>query len=758
MIWSKIEMELAWWLKLTCLLLIPILSLADQNSTAQFIGSDQCKNCHLDISQKWESSHHYKSMQIVTDETVLGNFDNQTLVSHDITHKLFKRNKEYFINTLDSESAYQDFKIVYTFGFYPLQQYLVKAEDGKLQALNIAWDSRPEVEGGQRWFHLHPDEDITPEHPFHWSNHFANWNSRCAECHSTNLNKNYDSSTNEYATSFSEINVACEACHGPASKHLSWAKHGQVLKNKGFDGDKNSPISWIHDAGQPIARPKGLVSQREVNMCGACHSRRIQIDKAMPLDNFHNHYAIETLSQDLYFADGQIKDEVFVLGSFLQSKMYRAGVTCSNCHDPHSSKLKIEGNGLCSQCHAPSVFDSPSHHRHIADSEGAACVNCHMPARTYMQVDDRRDHSFVIPNPLISAETGAPDICLTCHSDQATSWSASIFKKWGIESKTDHWAFSHFQANRLNLSTLDDLIRYANDIGIADITRATLVENLAAFSAPKAIEAVLINLNDDSPLVRRAAVEALRTSPEEIRWRALSPMLRDESKSVRMQTIRVLAPLIRDLPKHRRTEMIKPLAEYREFLKLHGDTPSGQLELASLEVNMENRGAALLSYQQALKIDRNHVATLVNLADFYRGSGLESKGENMLLRALRVAPDSAAVNHSYGLLLVREQRYGEALSYLEKGAQLANGQPRFAYIYAIALDSMGKTEKSVEFLFDIIETWPNQLNLLMTLVNYLEKLGREEEILLPLGMLQSFAPNVPEVQILVRKYSLDVNE
>ncbi len=755
---SKKLIELARFLKLVCLLLFSSPSSPSSNLQSEFIGSSQCKSCHSEISRKWESSHHFKSMQIATDQTVLGNFDDQTLFAHNVRHKLFRRNEEYFINTLSSEATYQDFKIVHTFGFFPLQQYLVKIGDGKLQALNVAWDSRPKDQGGQRWFHLHPDEDITPEHPFHWSNHLANWNSRCADCHSTNLNKNYNSASASYSSTFSEINVSCEACHGSASKHLEWIENGQLATNKGFDVEKTLPVSWIHRAGEAIATPKGIVTEREVNMCGSCHSRRVQIEDAIPLANFHDHYAIDTLDQDLYFADGQIKDEVFVLGSFLQSKMHRAGVTCSNCHDPHSSRIKIEGNGLCSQCHAPTVFDTPSHHRHPDNSEGAACVNCHMPARTYMRVDDRRDHSFPVPNPLIAQATNSPDICLTCHQDQTSSWSVSMFRKWGVTSEPEHWAFSQFQAHRINIKSLDELVMYATDHGIADIVRATLVGNLATFNTTQAMKAAVTSLSDEASLVRRAAVEALRSSPQEIRWRLLSPMLRDESKAVRIQAVRSLAPLIPELSKRRREEISSNLEEYREFLKLHEDTPGGLLERASFELNLENRAAVLTNYLQALDIDPNHVPTLVNLADFYRASGLESRAKNTLSRALKVAPDSAPVNHSYGLFLVREQRYSEALVYLEQGARLINSQPRYAYIYAIALDSMGNTDRSIEFLYEAIETWPNQFDLLVTLISYLEKMGREKEMFLPLSLLQSFAANTPEVQGFTRKYPLETTQ
>ena len=719
--------------------------------SASYVGSESCNGCHQEIVTEWEQSDHFKSMQVADQSTVLGDFDNQIVVFHGITSRLFVEDGDYYINTLAKDGTHRNFQILNTFGFYPLQQYMVATEKGRLQTLNVAWDSRPEDDGGQRWFHLQPNENISPEHPFFWANHFANWNSRCAVCHSTKLEKKYDGDSMSYQTTFSEINVACESCHGPAGNHITQAAAGFPDSDHGFTTSAATPVSWVFEEKSSIAQPKGEVSNREINMCGGCHSRRMTIDDAPPVSDYFEHYVLETLGPELYFPDGQIQDEVFVLGSFLQSKMHQAGVTCSDCHDPHTGKTKAGDNSLCAQCHKLQEYGSTEHHHHDVNSEGAQCVNCHMPARTYMQVDDRRDHSFVVPNPSVSGVIESPDPCLHCHSDQLPDWSLSVQREWGNKQK-DHWAISNDQARRMDIESVAALAGYIQDPEQSALVRATLLEQLGSFSSPEARGVVIGALKDTESLVRRAGVMSLQNSDAAVRWRMLAPMLQDQSKSVRLEATRVLTPIFLDLTAKQRNTIESGIQEYREALLLREDTPSGQLSLASLEFNLGNRGAALKAYQQALEIERNYVPALINLADFYRGGGQESQAKSMLSRALRTAPDSAAVNHSYGLHLVRRERYGEALGYLEKGAILADAVPRYAYVYAIALDSIGRTGESVEFLFEAKEKWPNQYDLLLTLVIYLEKVGRVEDITEPLASLRALAPQSSAVQTLLRRY------
>ena len=319
-------------------------------------------------------------------------------------------------------------RIKYTFGVSPLQQYLVEFPDGRLQALPIAWDTRPMEQGGQRWFHLYPEEQITHDDELHWTRAAQNWNFMCADCHSTGVRKNYDPVADRFETQWAEIDVACEACHGPASRHLAWAEAKEAGKpwdedeNKGLTVrlDERRDITWTVDPATGNAvRSKPRTSERELEVCAQCHARRGQIaEDYVPGKPFLDDYRPALLEPPLYYADGQQRGEVYKWGSFLQSKMYAKGVTCSDCHEPHSGKLRASGNAVCTGCHLQGKYDTAEHHHHPPGSAGAACAACHMPTTTYMVIDPRHDHSLRVPRPDLSVEFGTPNPCTGCHTDR----------------------------------------------------------------------------------------------------------------------------------------------------------------------------------------------------------------------------------------------------------------------------------------------------------------------------------------------------
>jgi tetratricopeptide (TPR) repeat protein len=724
------------------------------SADATYVGSQTCKSCHEDIYADWQESDHYRSMQTASEATILGDFSDISINFHGIDNRLFVNKGKFFVNTMGLDGTYKDFEILYTFGFYPLQQYLVSTGKGHLQALNVTWDSRAEADGGQRWFHLQPDEDINTDHPFFWPRYFSNWNSRCAECHSTDLKKGYNEQDHSYQTTWSEINVACEACHGPSRLHLELANSEQLTPEKnGYAPRTDTSIVWALQPGQVTATPSGKPDDRHINMCGGCHSRRKVIDKIEPLADYHGQYQLQILNHGLYFADGQIEDEVFVLGSFLQSKMHRKGVVCSNCHNPHSGKLLAAGNSLCATCHAATHYDSNSHHHHETNSTGSLCINCHMPGRTYMQVDDRSDHSFVIPRPQFSNETGAPNPCTDCHLDKDNQWASAALTEWKMGGVEDHWSRSNQQSRSFDTLSVQSLSRIALAYDEADIVRATLLNQMANFPSRITVESALSALKDPSPLIRQTAVANLSIVSPQRRWQLLAAYINDSSKSVRIEVAKNLVGIWPELPELQRNELKPLIVEYRAALHLIEDMPSTQLELAAMEMGLGNRTAALKAFQRALMIEPGYTPALLNLADYYRSMNQDQKAEPLFTKALAIAPDSAAVNHGYGLFLVRRQEYQAALPYLEKGTQLTGAQPRYAYVYAIALDSLGRTNAAADYLLEAMHFWPNQYDLLLTVVLYLEKAGRTDEIPGPLSRLEGIAQNVPTVQKLLQKYS-----
>ncbi|MGH7151415.1 MAG: multiheme c-type cytochrome, partial [Planctomycetota bacterium] len=330
-----------------------------------------------------------------TETDLLGDFGDATLLHDGVESRFFRREEKFLVRTDGRDGALSDFEVRHTFGVDPLQQVLVGFPDGRMQALGVAWDVR-----ARRWFHLIPGRSPRAGDPMHWTGIEQNWNYQCADCHSTNVRKNYDPQADRFGTTFSEISVGCEACHGPGARHVDWAREeaegrASALPEKGLLAPLagRTSFTWVSAVPSGNAVPSGpRSSDREIEICARCHARRSQFsDDHVAGEPLHAAFRPALLGPDLYQSDGQVREEVYEVGSFLQSKMYMQGVTCSHCHDPHTGRLQVEGNGACASCHAPATYDSPDLHPHAAGSAGASCAACHMPTTTYMVVDPRHD-------------------------------------------------------------------------------------------------------------------------------------------------------------------------------------------------------------------------------------------------------------------------------------------------------------------------------------------------------------------------------
>ncbi|MFM1891658.1 MAG: hypothetical protein RLZ44_735, partial [Pseudomonadota bacterium] len=494
---------------------------ASSAAAPAYVGAARCAQCHEQEAAAWRNSHHDLAMAEANAETVLGDFADAEFSAHGVSSRFYSKDGAYFVRTDGPDGVLRDYPIRYTFGWFPLQQYLIEFPRGHVQSLGIAWDSRPAEQGGQRWFHLYPAEDMDHSHPLHWTHRDQTWNYQCAECHSTNLEKNYQVDTDSYRTTWSEIDVACEACHGPGSAHLAWAEAAARDPAQAPDAAKGLTVAlgdrdggaWAVDA--QTGKPKRSVprsSQAQIQVCARCHSRRGQIwedyEHGQPLGNTHR---LALLDEQLYFPDGQIKDEVYVYGSFIQSRMYHAGVTCSDCHEPHSLGLRASGNALCGRCHLPSRYDSVDHHHHESGTEGAACTACHMPQRTYMVIDERADHSMRIPRPDLAQRLGTPDACTACHTGRTPAWAAAAVADWFPDSRNRgaHYGEALHAAAEGASDAGPRLAALAADPAQPGIARATALDWLRAYAAPQYLPTVQAQLTDDDPLIRAAAVRFL---------------------------------------------------------------------------------------------------------------------------------------------------------------------------------------------------------------------------------------------------------
>jgi hypothetical protein len=501
-----------------------------------------------------------------------------------------------------------------------------------MQALGIAWDSRPKAQGGQRWFHLYPGQNLKAGDPLHWTGVQQNWNFQCAECHSTDYRKNYDAASGTFHSTWAEVNVTCEACHGPGSNHVAWAgKHGDyeaLAATKGLAAalDERKGVSWapvVESGNSKRSAPRQ--SSREIDTCARCHARASRISDdyvhGKPPQDTHR---LALLDDNLYWNDGQMRDEVYNWGSFVQSRMHAQGVTCSDCHDPHSLKLRAPANAVCAQCHLPAKFDTTRHTHHAAGTPGAACAACHMPTTTYMGVDARHDHSLRIPRPDISVQLGTPNACTQCHSKQSAQWAADAIGKWTGKSPASYQNFAAAlrAGSTAAPSARGKLLTLIEDKSQPAIVRASAIARLGRLLTPATTDTVVRELNDPDSVVRLAAIEALANTDPPTRQRYLARMLADPLRLVRISAARALA----GAPESRLTEgeraaFTKALAEYVAVQTYLADRPEGRTNLANFEAERGNAAAAIAEYRKAIALDPTFVAAYANLADLHRARG-----------------------------------------------------------------------------------------------------------------------------------------
>ena len=705
-------------------------------ASPEYVGEQACQSCHIKEHKQWQGSHHDLAMQ-EANATVLGNFNNATFSKSGTNTRFYKDNNRFMVNTDGPDGKLHDYEISYVFGVYPLQQVMVKFPKGKIQVLDIAWDSRAKEQGGQRWFSLHPDENIPAGDVLHWTGPNLNWNFMCADCHSTNLKKNYSGQDNSYATTWNEINVSCEACHGPASEHINWAEKPVDKRNKEANGltvhlPKPANRHWIinKQSGKPELSGKTSTNQAEIQVCAKCHSRRAQIDDDfVPGDNFRDHYLPSLLTDPLYYPDGQIRDEVYVYGSFLQSKMYQAGVICSDCHNPHTLALKAEGDEICLQCHLPAEYQNTNHHQHKPESTGASCIACHMPATLYMGVDERNDHSFRIPRPDLAEQLATPDACTNCHKDKNSQWAAKSIKQWLGKTPQGYQQFGpalhaleQQQADALQL-TYGVLL---NDT--PDIAKATVVGHLGEYPSRQTLMTAMQMLRSEDADVRRQSLQASQAFPLQHTVAQIYAALNDPVKIVRIDAARVLAAVPRGSLEKEQKELIdKVTEEYRKSLLFAAERPEAQLSLAQLYSQLGKMDQAEAAFKQALVLQPQFIPAYVNYANFLQQQNQEQVALAILQQGLKIHQD-AALYHSLGLWYVRNKDREKGIKALQRAAELEPDTASYQYVYAVAIAEK-QPKQAIKILKSALQKHTGNMELLMALASYYNQLGDQENSL-----------------------------
>jgi Flp pilus assembly protein TadD len=762
-----------WWAGVVALVLVLFVAVLPHVPTGPppaplegpgFVGSDTCAACHRSQADLWRPSQHRLAMQHATEQTVLGNFNDARFEHAGVRSRFFRQGGRFLVETDGADGKLAVFDIRYTFGLDPLQQYLVEFADGRLQALSIAWDSRPAARGGQRWFHLYAGETVRHDDELHWTRPSQNWNFMCAECHSMGVRKNYDAERDRFATTWAEISVGCESCHGQGSHHVDWARDRQGWWPFGRRDDpdmgllarygERRDVTWAADAatGNAVRSRPPAALRTEVETCGLCHGRRGQQSEAwVPGRSLSDTHAVSPLSRGLYHADGQMLDEVYNYGSFRQSKMYAAGVTCSDCHEPHSTKLRAGADGVCLQCHLPDRYAAASHHHHERSEPKPTCASCHMPTRTYMVVDPRHDHGFRIPRPDLSQKIGTPNACNACHSDRPAEWAAGAIERWfGPQRKGfQTYAEALHAAWQGGADAARLLAAIASDPRVPAIARASALAELAPHLSRDTLGLARAGLADAEPMVRIAAIDMLEGAPPARAWPLVAPLLTDPVGGVRLRAVALLAAVpTAEQPGPDRDRFARAAAEFVAAQRLNADRPEARTNLGAFLARQSRAPEAEAEFRAALRLSPTFAPAAVNLADLYRQLGRDADGEEILRAALQVSPRNAALHHALGLVLVRLKQEDAALAELGMASQLEPGHERYAYVHAVALHSSGRRGDALTLMKATLTRHPGSREVLSALIGFSRDAGDPTSALAYATRLQQLAPD-PELARLI---------
>lgn len=653
-----------------------------------YVGETQCKSCHTQEHTEWIGSHHDLAMKPPQPEFVRGNFNNAFYKEDGVTYLFYKKDSTYFVDVTELEGTTKSYAIAYTFGWEPLQQYLIKFPNGNFQTLRASWDTK-----SNKWFHQYPDTIIPTDDWLHWTGNAQVWNAMCASCHSTNLKKNFTESTRTYNTTYDIINVSCEACHGPGNKHVT------AMQNENYTGENF------------YTRLDKSSKDMQINVCGTCHGRRTVLTaNNNPQTDFLQYFIPDVLTTEFYYPDGQQLEEVYNYGSFLSSKMYRYGVVCTDCHNPHSGKIKLEGNTLCLQCHTPD-YDSPTHHFHAEKTAGAQCKSCHMDGRNYMVNDYRHDHSFRVPRPDQSEKFGTPNACISCHENKTNTWAAEAIRKWYGGERKYHFSDDLIPGSLVNEKSFPHLQKLLADTAVNAIVKATAITYMSYLPDQSAINEIITATTNTSPLVRTNAFISLLNYRQNMDVSVLIKGLTDPVRAVRVAAFRVLAnPEITKIDDAHLAAYTSVQSEYLAYLDANADFAAGQILKGEYYQEINDLQSAEKHYLNALTLDKLLEVPRLNLAIIYSKQNLTIKTWEQLQLLMQHHPQNNQAYYYAALLASEENNFADAVVYMAKAISLAPN-PTYYYNYVLILLKNNDRINARNQLQIALQLFPSDTNL-----------------------------------------------
>jgi len=715
-------------------------------------GTAECQACHASQAHDWQQSHHAKAMQIPDRQTVLAPFagevatydglsarfskavesapveeqDQTGSVKNTLVH-LKKEDPSAFVIALEDAGRPEAggvYQVRYTFGFSPLQQYLIEKAPGQNQVAPFAFDTRPESLGGQQWYHL--DEKLgETRHPrLDWDQPLQSWNGMCADCHSTGVRRGFDPESNRFSTSFTGVAVECTSCHlphaiasGPSEEFSDESARlmgGPAAAGEGISDPTGG--HWVLGPTDRIASWVGVPrSEQPMEQCYACHALRAPLRDGIELgEPFLDQFKPELLRAPFYSATGQIEEEVFVYGSFEQSRMRAAGVQCIDCHDPHTANLRAEGDALCASCHQSDVYEAQRHHAHPL-SASVECVDCHMPGRMYMGVDFRRDHQFARPDPTLAKELGGRDVCQDCHEDRFVAWQEikrnaqatmlpGVERAWidgALGAATNTEVTNHHEARqqywRLHGTEATPRTDQRYLSVIADENRTPLERASLIATRSQATIARWIALPSWQDLMQAPPAMVMATALEKMSEVGRLP---DEWIAEGcLHTLRVVRVAAAGLPEAAAlpacSNAINELATASGQIAWRAE---GRLADAARAMGEGRRSEAKDLLDRAIQQDPYAVGPYINQADIFRLEGDERASMAILDQGLSALPGNGMLLYSRALSAVRAGDTDGALTFIRRARQADADQLEYLMIEVLLLERLGEPQEAIAVL------------------------------------------------------------
>jgi predicted CXXCH cytochrome family protein len=700
---------------------------------AAYAGSESCRDCHREIHEAWSRSHHRLAERRIDPEVEGAAFRPPRQVVHGSLHsELRERAGQLEVVTAGADGRPGVFRPLRAIGVAPLWQLIVAAPGGRYQVTSLAYDT-----AAGEWFDVFGDEDRKPGEWGFWAGRGMTWNSMCAGCHTTVLEKNYSPDDDSYETRFVELGAGCEACHGGFREHVL-EQRALAAAGKAVEAPRR-PFPWPPVLARPGDAEAGRLDL-VLDTCGSCHARRVELTgRFRPGELFLDHFRpVLPDHPHVYHADGQVSDENFEYVSFLSSRMHREGVRCIHCHEPHSGKLRAEGNELCLGCHRGKI-DPAAHSRHDPAGAGGQCVDCHMPLSVYMQRHPRRDHGFTIPDPLLTRELGIPNACNRCHQDRDVEWALAAAEEWygeRLERPARQRTRRIASARNGEPGAASGLLSLLREEP-SPLWRAVAAGLLAPWAErERGLRARLLELLGDSePLVRAAAARALEPFAAE-HGRELAALLEDLVRLVRVEAAWALRRTL-DLRGPAGRDLLAALAE-------SADQPTGALQLGVFHLDRGDVREGVSWLRRAVSWDP-HSPELHR----WLGIGLGALGEEKeaivaLEAAHRLAPAEALHAFELALGLAAAGRISEAEENLERAVKLEPAFARAWYNLALARSQLEKPRDALEALAKAQELEPENLEFLYAQATILFESGETEAARRIFEKLERMAAEVEE--------------